>query len=63
MKRHEGKGKLLGWRFGKIPQSFHDIRKFSMGKAPGKKPENLALVEFTTAVINFSTVPPGSGGP
>lgn len=36
MKRWVGKGKLLGWRFGKIPQSFHDIKLFNMGKSSGK---------------------------
>ena len=30
MKKWVGKGKLLGWRFGKIPQSFHDIKLFNM---------------------------------
>lgn len=36
MKRWVGKGKLLGWRFGKIPQSFHDIKLSNMGKSSGK---------------------------
>lgn len=60
MKRHVGKGKVLEWRFGKIPQSFYDIEMFIMGKSSGKKPKpcpwwNLPLVGFPLCLPALAT--------